>query len=69
MTPETLSRLQVTNLFAKLVKTQGGPSKFSRLHDISESYVRHVMSGRVVPGPKVTAIMGLAKADDAWVRK
>ena len=69
MTTETYTRTQVTNFFAKLVKETGGPSKFSRKYDISEGYVRNVATGRIAPGPRCTAIMGLEKAEDTWVRK
>lgn len=69
MTPETYNRTQVANLFSKLVKEAGGPSKFSRKHDISEGYVRNVASGRTAPGPRSTALLGLEKVEDQWVKK
>lgn len=69
MTPETYTRAQVAVMFDKLVKEAGGPSKFSRKHDISEGYVRNVASGRTAPGPRSTALLGLEKTEDTWVRK
>jgi hypothetical protein len=61
-----LSRDQTRQVITDAVKKTGGPSAFSRKHDISEGYIINVTSGRVKPGPRISAAVGLVNLKDSW---
>lgn len=64
----TLTREQTRALIEQCVFSVGGPSKFSRKFDIAEGYVRNVVKGRTAPGPRISRIVGMTKAEDRWVK-
>lgn len=64
----TLTREQTRVLIEQCVAATGGPSKFSRLHNVSEGQVRNVIKGRSPPGGKVMTACGLAKDEERWVK-
>lgn len=55
-----LDIIKVTALLRKQVK--GNQSAWARQHGISAAYVADVLSGRRLPGDKITNAMGLEKA-------
>lgn len=64
----TLTREQTRALIEQCVAEAGGPSKFSRIHNVSEGQVRNVIKGRSPPGGKVIAACGVVKAEERWVK-
>jgi len=61
-----MTRDEVTELLRKKIEKVGSVPKFSGKFDLSDPYIRNVLSGRTSPGPKICKILGIEPVDKSW---
>jgi hypothetical protein len=65
MTPATLTRPEVTSLIRHAVARKGGPERFARSLDVTQSHVECLLSG-CAPGLKVMRLVGVVRDGECY---
>jgi len=63
-----MTRDEVTIMLKAKIDKVGSVPKFSAKFDLSDPYIRNVLSGRTSPGPKICKILGIEPVDKSWRR-
>lgn len=63
-----MTREEVTIMLKAKIDKVGSVPKFSSKFDLSDPYIRNVLSGRTPPGPKICKILGIEPVDKTWRR-